>query len=231
MSPVPDAPTTRIPAARASRLVCQTAWVVGAAWLLSLVAVAIAGAQPQSGIVRPTTEPSTPSVQLGAELFSGNCASCHGGDGTAKRARKSTPNIPDFTSLAWQMSQTDLEIAHRIRDGHELSMPAFGEDLSQAEVLALTIYVRGFSIKSLMPNQGPASKDAQAPPAETAAVLTRRDLSELPAARQLGVSAPPPAPDPQPGPDASSLLDTTPYGRQADFEDSPPGWPQKPTYG
>jgi hypothetical protein len=23
----------------------------------------------------------------------------------------------------------------------------------------------------------------------------------------------------------------TPYGRQQEFEDSPPGWPQKPTYG
>ena len=30
---------------------------------------------------------------------------------------------------------------------------------------------------------------------------------------------------------AYTLLDTTPYGRQQDFEDSPPGWPQKPTYG
>jgi predicted dithiol-disulfide oxidoreductase (DUF899 family) len=30
--------------------------------------------------------------------------------------------------------------------------------------------------------------------------------------------------------DAYRLLDTTPYGRQQDFEDSPPGWPQKPTY-
>jgi predicted dithiol-disulfide oxidoreductase (DUF899 family) len=28
-----------------------------------------------------------------------------------------------------------------------------------------------------------------------------------------------------------TLLDTTPYGRQQDFEDSPSGWPQKPTYG
>ena len=27
------------------------------------------------------------------------------------------------------------------------------------------------------------------------------------------------------------LLDVTPYGRQEDFEDSPEGWPQKPTYG
>lgn len=31
--------------------------------------------------------------------------------------------------------------------------------------------------------------------------------------------------------DAYSLLDTTPYGRQEDFEDSPSAWPQKPTYG
>jgi predicted dithiol-disulfide oxidoreductase (DUF899 family) len=28
-----------------------------------------------------------------------------------------------------------------------------------------------------------------------------------------------------------ALLDMTPYGRQQEFEDSPPGWPQKPTYG
>ncbi len=31
--------------------------------------------------------------------------------------------------------------------------------------------------------------------------------------------------------DADSLLDTTPYGRQEEWEDSPPGWPQRPTYG
>lgn len=29
----------------------------------------------------------------------------------------------------------------------------------------------------------------------------------------------------------SSLLDITPYGRQEDWEDSPAGWPQHPTYG
>jgi predicted dithiol-disulfide oxidoreductase (DUF899 family) len=31
--------------------------------------------------------------------------------------------------------------------------------------------------------------------------------------------------------DAYALLDQTPYGRQQSFEDSPAGWPQKPTYG
>jgi predicted dithiol-disulfide oxidoreductase (DUF899 family) len=31
--------------------------------------------------------------------------------------------------------------------------------------------------------------------------------------------------------DTYRLLDITPYGRQEDFEDSPEGWPQRPTYG
>ena len=30
---------------------------------------------------------------------------------------------------------------------------------------------------------------------------------------------------------AYPFLDVTPYGRQEDWEDSPPGWPQRPTYG
>ncbi len=29
----------------------------------------------------------------------------------------------------------------------------------------------------------------------------------------------------------NGVLDLTPYGRQEDWEDSPPGWPQYPTYG
>ncbi len=29
----------------------------------------------------------------------------------------------------------------------------------------------------------------------------------------------------------SALLDVTPYGRQEEWEDSPPDWPQRPTYG
>jgi ubiquinol-cytochrome c reductase cytochrome c subunit len=47
-----------------------------------LAGAGLAGAQPQSGIVRPASEPPYPTAQLGAELFAGNCASCHGIDGS-----------------------------------------------------------------------------------------------------------------------------------------------------
>lgn len=40
-----------------------------------------ARAQPPSGIVRPSSEAGLTPQQLGAQLFAGNCASCHGGAG------------------------------------------------------------------------------------------------------------------------------------------------------
>ncbi len=52
--------------------------IIVLAALFSVGIVSPAAAQPQSGIVRPTTEPATPSVQLGAQLYAGNCSSCHG---------------------------------------------------------------------------------------------------------------------------------------------------------
>jgi ubiquinol-cytochrome c reductase cytochrome c subunit len=59
--------------------------------LLAVVALLLGGAsaaqaQPQSGIVRPTYEPRSPSLELGAELYAGNCATCHGiaGEGIAQ---------------------------------------------------------------------------------------------------------------------------------------------------
>jgi ubiquinol-cytochrome c reductase cytochrome c subunit len=46
--------------------------------MLAVGVVGLAEAEPQSGIVRPSSVPSSPSVQFGAQLYAGNCASCHG---------------------------------------------------------------------------------------------------------------------------------------------------------
>jgi ubiquinol-cytochrome c reductase cytochrome c subunit len=52
-----------------------------AAAAFALLAGGIAYAQPPSGIVRPTSESTRSPLELGAQLFAGNCASCHGSDG------------------------------------------------------------------------------------------------------------------------------------------------------
>lgn len=69
--------------------------VVALLALCPLVAATGARAQPQSGIVRPTTEPSRPSAALGGQLFAGNCASCHGIAGSGiKSPRPGAGGIP-----------------------------------------------------------------------------------------------------------------------------------------
>lgn len=56
--------------------------LIAVAGVVALSLAAVAYAQPQSGIVRPTSEPARPSLALGAELYAGNCASCHGINGS-----------------------------------------------------------------------------------------------------------------------------------------------------
>jgi len=102
-----------------------------------------------------------------ARLYAGNCAACHGVDGTGAQLRPSMPTLPDFTSLAWQMAHTELDIAHRIVDGNEPLMPAFKNKLTQEQNLALTLYVRYFALepdRAVTPPAGPPPAVAQEPP-------------------------------------------------------------------
>jgi len=71
---------------RRSRPIGAVAVVAVLIVLAAMLRTVPAGAQPPSGIVRPTTEPNKPSVQLGSQLYAGNCASCHGiaGQGITK---------------------------------------------------------------------------------------------------------------------------------------------------
>jgi len=110
------------------------------------------------------TEPAGPIQRADvAKIYNTDCSACHGVDGSAKQMRAGLPTIPDFTSLTWQLSQTDLEIAHRIQDGNEPLMPAYREKLSQQQILALTVYVRAFSIATDQPSPQKAIVPAPTP--------------------------------------------------------------------
>jgi ubiquinol-cytochrome c reductase cytochrome b subunit len=91
-----------------------------------------------------------------AQVYNNQCLACHAVDGSGNQIRASMPTIPDFTSLAWQMSQTDVEITHRIVDGNEPLMPAYRDKLSQQQILGLAVYLRAFAV-------APAERAAQKP--------------------------------------------------------------------
>jgi mono/diheme cytochrome c family protein len=100
--------------------------------------------------VRLLQEPYTPSnagtrSQLIAKVFQDNCAACHGADGTGNAIRTVLPLIPDFTSLAWQMSQTEMAIVNQIDYGTNPWMPSFRYKLTPEQILSLAVYVRSFA--------------------------------------------------------------------------------------
>jgi len=53
--------------------------------LFGLLAAALAHAEAPSGITRPSNERQLSDPQLGAQLYAGNCASCHGVAGQGVR--------------------------------------------------------------------------------------------------------------------------------------------------
>jgi quinol-cytochrome oxidoreductase complex cytochrome b subunit/cytochrome c len=128
--------------------------------------------EPEQVVAKAATtapEPAGPIQRADvAKVYSENCASCHGIDGSGKQIRAGMPTIPDLTSLAWQMSQTDMELTHRIEDGNPPLMPAYRDKLSRNEILALSIYVRAFAIEVGKPpelvREGPAPPVKEPPP-------------------------------------------------------------------
>jgi ubiquinol-cytochrome c reductase cytochrome b subunit len=139
---------------------------LGTCGLIGLTIFAIATdvrmTEPAQAVAKEAStsaEPAGPIQRADvAKVYNNNCAACHGVEGSGKQIRTGMPTIPDFTSLAWQMSQTDLEITHRIQDGNEPLMPAYRDKLPLRQVLALTVYVRAFAItptESVVPKPPP----------------------------------------------------------------------------
>ena len=138
-------------------------------------------------LVASTRKPAAPAGPLErmqvARLYSQNCAACHGEDGTGSQLRAAMPSIPDFTSMAWQMSKTDLEIAHQIQNGQPPKMPPFRDTLRPAEMLGLTIYTRAFAmpvparLTRAAPAPGPA---VTSPKPGTAATVTPPEVATKP---------------------------------------------------
>jgi cbb3-type cytochrome c oxidase subunit III len=97
------------------------------------------------GLQKKRAVPSAVLLADTARLFQTNCAACHGTDGSGTLMRAKLPKIPDFTSRAWQVSQTDLEIISRIEFGDMPEMPTFRYLLARDQILALAAYIRTFA--------------------------------------------------------------------------------------
>src|SRR5947209_1005635 len=74
-------------------------------------------------LAEDTTPPAPERLSKGHRLYGAHCVGCHGSDGAARRARESTPEIPDFTKPEWHARKTNAHLAAAILDGKGNSMP------------------------------------------------------------------------------------------------------------
>lgn len=77
-------------------------------------------------------------LNKGKEIYSLQCASCHGPDGSGGAKAGSM----DFTSLEWTSSRSLENIFQGIASGKAPSMPAFLSQLSEDEIWMVSEYVR-----------------------------------------------------------------------------------------
>ncbi|HEX8977902.1 MAG TPA: c-type cytochrome [Solirubrobacteraceae bacterium] len=138
-----------------------------AAGLGLLILAAPALAEPQSGIVRPTTEPPTATRQLGAELFAGNCASCHGiaGVGIAK-PRPGAGGIPGAGPSLRGVGARAADFY--LRSGY-MPLPSIHNQpapdrvlFSEKEIRSLVAYVASLGTGPAIPSPRPSSASLSA---------------------------------------------------------------------
>jgi hypothetical protein len=94
-------------------------------------------------------KPATAALS-GHEIYAEACASCHGQDGRgAPEGTRLAVPLPNFTDCVTATGETTANWSGLIRYGGRFlglsdQMPAFGDALTDAEILAVVQYVRGF---------------------------------------------------------------------------------------
>ena len=83
------------------------------------------------------------SMRTAAELYSKNCASCHGKDGRAKTLKAKFNHARNLTDATWQNEASDERIFNSIMNGRGKKMPASGKKFSEQEINSLVTFVRG----------------------------------------------------------------------------------------
>jgi ubiquinol-cytochrome c reductase cytochrome c subunit len=130
--------------------------------VVTLAVVPSAAADPpRSGVVHVTVPPGTPLVELGRQLFAGNCATCHGGNGQGISSRGQGAGA--ITGLGPSLHGVGARAAHfYLRTGY---MPLSSPDkqprrgrvlFSDRELRALISYVASLGPGPPIPAPHPA---------------------------------------------------------------------------
>jgi mono/diheme cytochrome c family protein len=100
-----------------------------------------------------TMHASAEQIARGAEIYAESCAGCHGegGRGDGPDAARLSGSVGDLTDQANMVSLSDAAIHTTIREGvgdPNDGMPAFGDELNDADIRAVTSFVRTLALEN-----------------------------------------------------------------------------------
>lgn len=105
-------------------------------------------------------------VERGANLYEEKCARCHGVSGKGDGPQAGEIPMPDFSRLEIAAGKSQADLYDSIKDGGSSGMPAFGGQLDDDEIWALTGYLTSLGFRQAYPVVSPTqppSADATEP--------------------------------------------------------------------
>jgi quinol---cytochrome-c reductase cytochrome c subunit len=135
----------------------------------ALALAAIAHGQPPSGISRPSNETSLPQLELGAQLYAGNCASCHGVAGRGIVSNTSHQGVGDIRGRGPSLRGVGAQAAYLYLTTGFMPLSNPGERpyrrrvlFSDREISALIAYVASLGPGPGIPRVNPAAGSVSA---------------------------------------------------------------------
>jgi mono/diheme cytochrome c family protein len=111
-------------------------WVAG-------VAIAAQG-NPEAAKIKNPVPASEESIAAGKQLYTRNCAPCHGINAEGGIGNDLSPPSPDLTDAQWDHGGTDGEIFSAIKDGipPDLNMGPWGDRMKDPDIWNVVNYLR-----------------------------------------------------------------------------------------
>lgn len=97
------------------------------------------------------------TVAQGAELFGQNCASCHGAAGEGDGPLAGSLTMPDLNDQEFAAAKSGVDFYRAIEEGISPGMPAFRDQLNEAEIWALSTFLRTLSFTKPITNVAEAT--------------------------------------------------------------------------
>jgi cytochrome c oxidase cbb3-type subunit 3 len=115
---------------------------VAAAWITTIALMA--QGNPEAAKLKNPEAATPESMAAGKQLYTRNCAACHGINATGGTGNDIAPPAPDLTDAEWMHGESEGEIFYVIKNGipPDLNMPAWSDRMKDPDIWNVVAYLK-----------------------------------------------------------------------------------------